>query len=52
VAAASGSAEEIIRGDASLGQMREARTVLHTLRDDDLSFLRRRLEKIIARHYL
>jgi len=52
VAASSGSAEEVIRGDASLRQMREARTVLHTLRDDDLSFLGRRLEKIMVRHYL
>lgn len=52
VAASSGSAEETIRGEASLRQIREARTVLHTLRDDDLSFLRRRLEKIIDRHYL
>jgi predicted amidohydrolase len=52
VAVSSGEAEELVYGEADLGQLREARTVLHTLRDDDLSFLQRRLEKIIVRHYL
>lgn len=52
VAASNGRAEETICGEASLRHMREARTVLHTLRDDDFNFLRRRLEGIMARHYL
>jgi predicted amidohydrolase len=52
VAVSSGEAEDLVYGEADLGQLREARTVLHTLRDDDLSFLQRRLEKIIVRHYL
>ena len=49
VATASGASEEIIYAEASLGQLREARTVLHTVRDDDLSFLHRRVERIMSR---
>jgi predicted amidohydrolase len=52
VAAATGGSEELVYGEASLAQLREARTVLHTLRDDDLSFFKRRVEKIMVRHYL
>lgn len=52
VAAASGAGEEMVYGEASLRTLREARTVLHTLRDDDWSFFQRRLDKIMARHYL
>jgi len=52
VAASAGDAEELIVGEATLAQIREARTVLHTLRDDDWSFFERRVGKIMARHYI
>jgi predicted amidohydrolase len=52
VVASSTSSDELLIGEVDLGQIREARTVLHTLRDDDLSFLQRRIEKIMVRHYI
>jgi predicted amidohydrolase len=52
VAAATSDAEELVYGEARLEQLREARTILHTLRDDDLSLFTRRAEKIMIRHYL
>ncbi len=52
VASSAGEGEELVYGEAQLTQVREARTVLYTLRDDDLNFLQRRLAKIIDRHYL
>ena len=52
VASSAGKDEELVYGEVQLAQVREARTVLYTLRDDDLSFLQRRLTKIIDRHYL
>ncbi len=39
VAISAGEGEELVYGEAQLAQVREARTVLYTLRDDDLSFL-------------
>jgi len=52
VASSAGKDEELLYGEIQLAQLREARTVLYTLRDDDLGFLQRRLAKIIDRHYL
>ncbi|NIO08531.1 MAG: nitrilase, partial [Deltaproteobacteria bacterium] len=52
VTSSGGDGEELVFGEAHLSQVREARTVLYTLRDDDLNFLQRRLAKIIDRHYL
>lgn len=39
VATSAGKDEELVYGEVQLAQMREARTVLYTLRDEDLSFL-------------
>jgi len=52
VTASTGAIEELVIGEAGLAQIREARTVLHTLRDDDWSFFERRVGKIMTRHYI
>lgn len=52
VVAAKEAEEEVITAELDLSQVRESRTVLHTVRDEDLGFVRRRLEKVINRHYL
>ena len=50
VAASSGTKEEVIIAELDLQQVREARTILNTVRDDDLDFLQRRLQNVIGKH--
>jgi predicted amidohydrolase len=43
--------EDVITAELDLSEVREARTVLHTVRDEDLSFIRRRLDGVLAANY-
>jgi predicted amidohydrolase len=52
VASTDDDGEELIRAEVDLGQVREARTILHTVRDEDLDFIQRRLQKVINQQYL
>ena len=47
IASSNGANEEIIRAEISLAEVREARTVLHTVRDEDLGLIQRRLDSVI-----
>ena len=51
IAASQTADEEIIRAEISLAEVREARTVLHTVRDEDLSLIQRRLERVMRLNY-
>lgn len=51
IAAAKGAEEEVVRAELSLAEVREARTVLHTVRDEDLNFIQRRLHGVLSSHY-
>jgi predicted amidohydrolase len=51
VAQANGDAEEVIEAEIRLAEVREARTMLHTVRDENLDFLRHRLERVIQSDY-
>jgi predicted amidohydrolase len=51
IAQAQGDAEEVIEAEVKLAEVREARTVLHTVRDENLSFLNHRLERVIQSNY-
>ncbi len=51
IVASESDKEETIRAEISLAEVREARTVLHTVRDEDLSLIDRRLHKVIDLHY-
>ena len=44
--------EDVISAEIDLAEVREARTVLHTVRDEDLTFVRRRLDQVLATNYL
>lgn len=44
--------EDIVRAEIDLAEVREARTVLHTVRDEDLGFIRRRLDNVLATNYM
>lgn len=49
---ASGSdKEDIVEAELSLAEVREARTVLHTVRDENLHFLNRRLQNVLQTNY-
>jgi predicted amidohydrolase len=49
--AACGRGEEVVIAPIDLGLVREARTVLHTIRDDDPALIRRHLDRVIeSRH--
>lgn len=50
VVAADGADEQILYGEAVRQRLRDARTILHTLRDDDWGFFHRRVEEIMNRH--
>ena len=39
--------EDIVTAELDLAEVREARTVLHTVRDEDLRFIRRRLDDVL-----
>ena len=43
--------EDVITAEIDLAEVREARTVLHTVRDEDLGFIRRRLDQVLATNY-
>jgi len=43
--------EDVIEADVHLAEVREARTVLHTVRDENLYFIRRRLDGVLSDHY-
>lgn len=43
--------EDVIRAELDLMEVREARTVLHTVRDEDLGFIRRRLDHVLTSNY-
>jgi N-carbamoylputrescine amidase len=51
VIAQAGGDEEVIQADLSLAEVREARTVLHTVRDENLNFLSHRLNRVIQSNY-
>jgi N-carbamoylputrescine amidase len=51
IAQAKGDDEEVISAEAHLAEVRESRTILHTVRDEDLGLLSRRLESVIERNY-
>jgi predicted amidohydrolase len=51
IAQAKGDAEEVIEAEIRLAEVRESRTVLHTVRDENLSFLSHRLERVIQSNY-
>jgi N-carbamoylputrescine amidase len=51
IAQANGDAEEVIEAELNLAEVREARTVLHTVRDENLSFLSHRLDRVIQSNY-
>jgi N-carbamoylputrescine amidase len=51
ISASESDKEEVISAEVDLAEVREARTVLHTVRDENLSFLRRRLDRIIQNNY-
>ena len=46
-----GDSEEIIEAEIDVAEVRESRTVLHTVRDENLGFLGRRLEDVIRSNY-
>ncbi len=52
VAASSEAKEEIVTCVLDLQQVREARTILNTVRDEDLDFIQRRLQKVMGKHYI
>jgi len=43
--------EEVIEAEVHLAEVREARTVLHTVRDENLFFIRRRLDDVLSANY-
>jgi predicted amidohydrolase len=43
--------EDLITAELDLAEVREARTVLHTVRDEDLGFIRRRLDQVLTTNY-
>ncbi len=43
--------EDLIEADVHLAEVREARTVLHTVRDENLYFIRRRLDEVLGANY-
>lgn len=43
--------EDLISAEIDLAEVREARTVLHTVRDEDLGFIRRRLDDVLDTNY-
>lgn len=43
--------EDVIGAELDLAEVREARTVLHTVRDEDLNFIRRRLDHVLDTNY-
>ena len=51
IAASKTAKEEIVRAEISLAEVREARTVLHTVRDEDLDLIDRRLHDVINTRY-
>ncbi len=51
IAEATGDGEEIIKAEIDVAEVRESRTVLHTVRDENLGFLSRRLEHVIQSNY-
>ena len=51
IAQAKGDAEEIIEAELRLTEVRESRTVLHTVRDENLNFLVHRLQHVIQSNY-
>jgi predicted amidohydrolase len=51
IAQAKGDGEEVLTAELNLAEVREARTVLHTVRDENLSFLSHRLEGVIQSNY-
>ncbi len=52
IASAKSDSEEVITTSIHLSQIREARNILHTIRDEDLDFIQKRLERIMDRYYL
>lgn len=48
VAATDSKEEEVVIGEIDLAKVRESRTILHTIRDEDLLFIRRRLDQVLA----
>ena len=43
--------EDTVTAEVDLAEVREARTVLHTVRDEDLGFIRRRLDQVLTTNY-
>ena len=43
--------EDLVTAELDLAEVREARTVLHTVRDEDLTFIRRRLDQVLTTNY-
>lgn len=43
--------EDVIEAVVHLGEVREARTILHTVRDENLYFIRRRLDGVLSANY-
>jgi predicted amidohydrolase len=43
--------EDMVTAELDLAEVREARTVLHTVRDEELGFIRRRLDQVLATNY-
>ena len=43
--------EDVVTAELDLAEVREARTVLHTVRDEDLGFIRRRLDQVLTTNY-
>jgi predicted amidohydrolase len=43
--------EDVVTAELDLAEVREARTVLHTVRDEDLNFIRRRLDQVLTTNY-
>jgi predicted amidohydrolase len=43
--------EDIVTAELDLAEVREARTVLHTVRDEDLNFIRHRLDDVLETTY-
>ncbi len=51
IAEAKGDGEEVIEAEVQIAEVRESRTVLHTVRDENLSFLHQRLEHVMRSNY-
>jgi predicted amidohydrolase len=51
IAQSNSDREEVIEAEVRLAEVREARTVLHTVRDENLGFLNHRLERVIQSNY-